>query len=40
MFQNNTILLSGNNSISGITNLTSTLSALQPTLTKIGDDIS
>jgi hypothetical protein len=30
---NNTIFVNGNNSISGITNLTSTLSSLQPLLT-------
>jgi hypothetical protein len=37
---NNTIFINGNNSISGITNLTSTLSSLQPTLNIIGNDTS
>jgi hypothetical protein len=35
---NNTIFVNGNNTISGITNLASTLSSLQPTLTVLGND--
>jgi hypothetical protein len=37
---NNTVFINGNNSISNITNLASTLSSLQPTLTVLGNDTS
>jgi hypothetical protein len=37
---NNTIFLNGNNTISGITNLVSTVTALQPKLNITGNDTS